>query len=208
MSSSLHVNWAFGFSKDVTNSVHNLTTEARNAIFYLSSHSGVIYDFEHRTQVVLQGHCNQISCCTVSPDKRWIVTADIGEDPIFVVWDSFSGAPVKTIFNPHRNGVKALDISNDAMYIITLSEREEVSDGTAYVHSIDRWKDSANVENACGLHILVLLLLLHHSHWHKTNDIHFSLFLHITTNHVPFHIIRAFLKKSLYGHGPLIVRWL
>jgi hypothetical protein len=63
------------------------------------------------------------------------VTADIGEDPILVVWDSFSGAPVKTIFNPHRNGVKAIDISNDSMYIISLSEREEVSGDTCVLVS-------------------------------------------------------------------------
>ena len=95
--SALKVNWTFGFSKNVTNGVHSLTTPNRNAIFYISSHSGVIYDFENRTQMILQGHCNPISCCAVSEDKRWIVTADTGDDSILVVWDSYSGAPVKTI---------------------------------------------------------------------------------------------------------------
>ena len=128
MSNVLKINWSFGFSKDITNGVHSLSHANRNAIFFVSSHSGVIYDYEHRTQMVLQGHCNLISCCAVSDDKRWIVTADIGEDPILVVWDSVTGAPVKTFFSPHAKGVRAVDISDDGQYITTLSEPEQVRD--------------------------------------------------------------------------------
>jgi WD40 repeat protein len=90
-------------------------------MFYVAAHSGVIYDYENRTQLILQGHCNYISCCAVSRDKRWIVTSDVGEDSILVVWDALSGAPVKTLFQPHRRGAVALDISSDALYIATLS---------------------------------------------------------------------------------------
>jgi len=125
MSNVLKVNWAYGFSKDIVNGVHSLSHSNRNAIFFISSHSGVIYDFENRTQMILQGHCNMITCCAVSSDKRWIVTADTGDDPIMVVWDARTGAPVKTYFNPHPNGVKALDISDDALYVTSLSAEEE-----------------------------------------------------------------------------------
>ena len=76
---ALNINWNFGFNKDVINGVHNLSSNDRNAIFYVSSHSGVIYDYEFRRQTILQGHCNIITCCAVSKDKRWIVTADEGE---------------------------------------------------------------------------------------------------------------------------------
>ena len=123
----LDVNWVFGFSKDVVQSVHSLTQRDRNALFFLSSHSGVIYDFEHRTQIVLQGHCNLITCCAVSSDRRWIVTGDCGDDSILVVWDSLTGMPVKTIFSPHPKGVVAVDISEDALYIATLGEADAVS---------------------------------------------------------------------------------
>lgn len=34
---------------------------------------------------------------------------------------SFSGTPIKTIFSPHAHGVQALDLSADALYIVTLS---------------------------------------------------------------------------------------
>ena len=122
----LDIHWVYGFSKNVVQGVHSLTQFNRNALFFLSSHSGVIYDFEHRTQIVLQGHCNLITCCAISSNKRWIVTGDVGDDSILVVWDSMSGTPVKTIFCPHAKGVVAVDISEDAHYIATLGEADAV----------------------------------------------------------------------------------
>lgn len=104
-----------------------MTKSGRNALFTISAHSGIIYDFEFRTQTVLQGHCNFISCCAISKDKRWIVTADAGTDSLLVVWDSHSGAPVKTLFNPHSSGLCSVDISDDALFIATLSQPDEVS---------------------------------------------------------------------------------
>ena len=118
--------WTFGFGKDIINGVHNLSTSVRHALFCISAHSGIIYDYDKRTQTILQGHCNDITCATVSSDKRWIVTADSGEDCIMVIWDALSGVPVKTIFNPHARGVTAIDISEDALYITTLSHVDAV----------------------------------------------------------------------------------
>lgn len=104
-----------------------MTKNGRNALFCISAHSGIIYDYEYRTQTVLQGHCDYISCCAVSKDKRWIVTADASSDSILVVWDSLSGAPVKTLFAPHPHGVLSVDISDDALFICTLSVPHEVT---------------------------------------------------------------------------------
>ena len=98
---ALSLEWAFGFNKDIRGGVFNLSDDSRNAIFYVSAHSGVIYDYVNRKQRLLQGHCNPITCCCVSEDKRWIATADAGPDSMIVVWDSLSGTPIKTIFNPH-----------------------------------------------------------------------------------------------------------
>lgn len=95
-------------------------------MFYISSHSGVIYDYENRTQLILQGHCNLITCAVVSTDKRWIVTADSGNDSILVVWDALSGAPIKTFFNPHKDGTRAVDISADALYVTSLGCMDKV----------------------------------------------------------------------------------
>ena len=87
---------------------------------------GVIYDFEKRTQMVLQGHCNSIVCCAVSQDKRWIVTADSGDDSILVIWDSLSGTPVKTFYSPFKKGIVSVDISDDALFISALGTPEPV----------------------------------------------------------------------------------
>jgi len=124
MSLGLNIEWVFGFSKDCVGSVHSLVTSERNAMFFLSSHSGVIYDYEHRTQVVLQGHCNPITSCKISNDKRWIFTADSGDDSILVVWDSLTGVPVKTIFNPSPKGILSLDITEDSLFIATIGVTE------------------------------------------------------------------------------------
>lgn len=50
------------------------------------------------------------------------MTADTGEDSMLVVWDVNSGTPRKTIFNPHPEGVLALDINADGTLIVTLSK--------------------------------------------------------------------------------------
>ena len=124
-STTLGIHWSFGFSKDCANGVNNLTTPDRNAIFFLNSHSGVIYDYEKRSQLILQGHTHVITTCAISQDKKWIVTADAGPESILVIWDSQTGAPVKTFFSPHTMGTCAVDISPDALYVSTLSHPVE-----------------------------------------------------------------------------------
>ncbi len=42
---------------------------------------------------------------------------------MLAVWDSMTGNPIKTIFNPHKDGVECLDMSPDAMFIVTLSRQ-------------------------------------------------------------------------------------
>jgi cilia- and flagella-associated protein 251 len=49
------------------------------------------------------------------------VTADKGPDSLLVVWDVRTLAPLKTISNPHPNGVECLDITSDGTLIVTLS---------------------------------------------------------------------------------------
>ena len=108
-------------SKDTLNGVHNLSNEQRNALFFVSAHSGVIYDYGTRTQQLLQGHCNPITASNVSADKRWVATADAGPDSMIVVWDTLSTTPIKTLFNPHPFGVQAMAMTPDAMFLATLS---------------------------------------------------------------------------------------
>lgn len=120
---SLVLRWSFGFNKNIVGGVHSLCSDNRRALFYVSAHTGVIYDYNVRRQSLLQGHCNPITCCAVSADKKWVVTADGGPtDSMVVIWDAGTASPVKSIFNPHARGVRALDMSPDAMFVVTLSE--------------------------------------------------------------------------------------
>ncbi len=114
---AMSLEWSFGFQ----GRVHSLTTMSRTAVFYATAHTGVIYDYAAKTQQLLQGHCNPITSTAVSSDKKWLVTADSGPDSVIVVWDAASGTPVKTIFNPHPRGVAAVAISDDAMFLASLS---------------------------------------------------------------------------------------
>jgi len=119
---ALSLSWVFGFSREVP--LHNLCDQNRSAIFYVSAHTGIIYDLNAKSQQLLQGHCNPITCTCTSADRRYIATSDRGADSMIVLWDSYSTQPVKTISTPHSSGVRAMDLSPDAKYLVTLSEPE------------------------------------------------------------------------------------
>lgn len=121
---ALNLQWVMGFNMQIDQGVHNLTTDERTEIFYSAAHTGIIYNYTTKTQKLLQGHCNKITCTACSHDKTLIVTADSGQDSMLVVWDAVYGTPKRTYFSPHENGVKAIDISPDSRYIVTLSNDE------------------------------------------------------------------------------------
>jgi len=118
---ALRLEWTFGFNKEISGGVHNLSDPSRRAMFYVAGNVGVITDLDTNEQVLLQGHCNMIGCSCVSEDKRWLVTADHGgDDSMIVVWDSVLGTPHTTI--PQPNGVIAVDFSPDASLLAIMSK--------------------------------------------------------------------------------------
>jgi hypothetical protein len=54
---------------------------------------------------------------------------------MLVVWDVNTGTPKKTIFNPHPDGVLALDINEDGTLIVTLSKAQ-----TPTQQAVTLWK--------------------------------------------------------------------
>jgi len=118
---AIRLEWTFGFNKEISGGVHNLSDATRRAMFYVAGNVGVITDLDTNQQVLLQGHCNMIGCSCVSEDKRWLVTADHGgDDSMIVVWDSVMGTPHTTI--PQPNGVIAVDFSPDASLLAIVSK--------------------------------------------------------------------------------------
>ncbi|NXB19238.1 CF251 protein, partial [Rhagologus leucostigma] len=133
--SSLHplnLSWVFGYNSSLA--VHSLMDGEDWVLLYISSHIVVIHDILGNKQYHLQGHTNVISCLCVSEDKRWVATADRGPDALIIVWDSYSGVPVRTIFESHpEDGVCAIAISQDAKYLVTISA------GTVQKVCVWRW---------------------------------------------------------------------
>uniref|UniRef100_A0A8D2N932 Cilia- and flagella-associated protein 251 n=1 Tax=Zonotrichia albicollis TaxID=44394 RepID=A0A8D2N932_ZONAL len=120
VSSLQDLSWVFGYNSSLA--VHSLMDGEHRVLLYVSSHTVVIHDILQNRQSHLQGHTNVISCVCVSEDKRWVATADQGPDPMIIVWDSYSGVPVRTIFQSHpEDGLCAIAISHDAKYLVTIS---------------------------------------------------------------------------------------
>ncbi|XP_064391567.1 cilia- and flagella-associated protein 251-like [Halichondria panicea] len=111
--------WSYGFNSSLP--VHNVSEGTRKMVFYVSSHVGVLLDISDNTQMLLQGHAHSIVATAVSGNKRWIVTADIGPNSTLIVWDSYTGVPVCTLFDGLGEGTTSVALSEDAKYLATLS---------------------------------------------------------------------------------------
>ncbi|KAH3752677.1 hypothetical protein DPMN_187301 [Dreissena polymorpha] len=119
---ALNIIWSFGLNRNVP--VLNLTDNTRKVIMYTCAHVGILYDFNSNRQHILQGHSNPITCTCVSEDKRWLVTGDQGKDSMVIVWDTYTGVPIQTIFDTTdgaSGGVVAVGMTPDAKYLATLS---------------------------------------------------------------------------------------
>ncbi|XP_050002564.1 cilia- and flagella-associated protein 251 isoform X3 [Alexandromys fortis] len=143
--SSLTMTWSFGWNSFLP--VYYLR-ENQRVILYVCAHTAVIYSVFRNTQYHLQGHPNIISCLCVSEDRRWIATADKGPDCLIIIWDSFSGIPVHTIFDscPEGNGIRSIAITRDAKLLATISDAE--------IQKVCIWKWTLAVETpACTLEL-------------------------------------------------------
>jgi cilia- and flagella-associated protein 251 len=115
---ALNLSWCFGFNNKI--GLLNLCVNESQKMFFVSSHIGIIYDFKNNTQKLLQGHQNNISCCTISDDKRWLITADSGPDSTIIIWDTNTCTPVQTYFNPHLDGTLSVVMTNDSKYVASI----------------------------------------------------------------------------------------
>ncbi|RKP21667.1 WD40 repeat-like protein [Rozella allomycis CSF55] len=81
---SLDLHWSYGINQDIPKGFHNLIDESQK-----------------RNEIVANG---------ASYDNKWLLTGDAGEDSMIIIWDSKSGMPIKTIFDPH-NGIGSCALS-------------------------------------------------------------------------------------------------
>ncbi|XP_017831935.3 cilia- and flagella-associated protein 251 isoform X2 [Callithrix jacchus] len=118
----LTLTWSFGWNSSLP--VYYIREEKQRVLLYVCAHTAIIYNVFRNHQYHLQGHANIISCICISEDRRWIATADKGPDCLVIIWDSFTGIPVHTIFDscPEGNGIRAMAMAHDAKYLATISD--------------------------------------------------------------------------------------
>ncbi|XP_078410785.1 cilia- and flagella-associated protein 251 [Cetorhinus maximus] len=127
---SLNLVWSFGINCETP--VYALHIDNRRLILYASSHTAVMNNFSITRQHLLQGHCSPLSCIAVSGNRRWVATADQSPESLVIVWDTFSGIPVQTLFDCHpEGGVGAMAMTQDAKYLATV--------GTGTVQRVCIW---------------------------------------------------------------------
>ncbi|XP_067861898.1 cilia- and flagella-associated protein 251 isoform X2 [Heptranchias perlo] len=123
--------WSFGINPDTP--VYALHIDNRRLILYASSHTAVMNNFSITRQHLLQGHCSPLSCIAVSGNRRWVATADQSPESLVIIWDTFSGIPVQTLFDCHpEGGVGAMAMTEDAKYLATV--------GTGTVQRVSIWE--------------------------------------------------------------------
>ncbi|KAG7208977.1 hypothetical protein KM043_015145 [Ampulex compressa] len=85
----------------------------------------MLRNYETNEMLPLQGHQNAVSTMSISRDGKWLLTADFAEDYAVVVWDTESGMPICTLFNPHgKEGMTAARISPNAKYVVTIGNEK------------------------------------------------------------------------------------
>uniref|UniRef100_H0Y0N5 Cilia- and flagella-associated protein 251 n=1 Tax=Otolemur garnettii TaxID=30611 RepID=H0Y0N5_OTOGA len=159
----LTMTWWFGWNSSLP--VYYLREENERVLLFVCAHTAVIYNVSRNYQYHLQGHPNVISCLCVSEDRRWIATADKGPDCLIIIWDSFTGIPVHTIFDscPEGNGIRAIAMTRDSKYLATISDAE--------VQKVCIWKWTLAVEvPACTLELPKEYGLQNHLTFNPTND--------------------------------------
>ncbi|XP_076280805.1 cilia- and flagella-associated protein 251 [Lasioglossum baleicum] len=77
----------------------NLTTNNRTIIAYACSHIVMIYNYETKKAIMLQGHEHAVKTLSASRNGKWLLSADFEDDHVVVVWDTETGLALSCNLN-------------------------------------------------------------------------------------------------------------
>ena len=92
-------------------------------LVYASAALGIIHGLSINRQVFLNGHKDDITCITVSPDSSMIATGCMGKESVIHVYDAVNHGELITTIGKgfFQRGVCSLEFSYDNRLIITIS---------------------------------------------------------------------------------------
>ncbi|XP_072290080.1 cilia- and flagella-associated protein 251 [Eucyclogobius newberryi] len=118
---ALTLDWVYGRTPSLP--VLALQDNDQQVALYAAENVAVIYNHTSNSQHILQGHSQNLCSLCVSDDRRWIATAD--PSPMILVWDSYSGIPVCSLFHGHStHGFTHMTFSRDTKLLVTLGARD------------------------------------------------------------------------------------
>ena len=121
--------WTYGFSSALPDSVVNLSTPSSptRRLAYVAAHTLVVHESDARDaressarQFALRGHRSAIRSVCASDDRAVLVTAEAGPDAAIVFWDVEHSRPSRTIEGQHPGGVAAADLTPCGRWFATL----------------------------------------------------------------------------------------
>ncbi|CAF0918500.1 unnamed protein product [Didymodactylos carnosus] len=134
----LKLSWTVGMNISIP--IINMTVGGKTRYFYVLGNVGILASGENndnkesdfiaqfslsgsgKAQIILQGHVNRIVSASVSNDKQWLITAESGVQAFCIVWNAYTGQPVKYLTDIHEHGICQVYMSKDAKLVAILTE--------------------------------------------------------------------------------------
>lgn len=106
---NLELEWVHGYrSRDTRNNIGILLD---GCIAYQAAALGIAYDPVTHTQRHFIKHSDDVTAIAFSPDRKLIVTGEIGPKPAIHLWDGITMSLVKTVTHKLTKGIQSLSFS-------------------------------------------------------------------------------------------------
>eukprot|EP00966_Prymnesium_polylepis_P150362 3473112-Prymnesium_polylepis.2 len=120
---ALELEHMIGFNGNANSPLH--VHPNGNDILYAQGGCIVIADMrDPHKQSFLRGHDDTVTCLTLSPSGKWVVSGQNGDNSDVIVWDFETKAEVYR-FQEHDNGVMAVELSDDERFLLTVGNEKD-----------------------------------------------------------------------------------